>query len=95
MLTYEDAKNIGINACIDKIGRDFVRKHKDSFCAADEDRGDHIRCFVGVSDKPLPNMENELVLTSDDHFPYIARCTVAYSDGKIAFLECILPNDYE
>ena len=92
MLSYEDARKIGINACIDKLGREFVNKHKDTFCAADEDRGNHIRCFVGVSDKPLPNMSGELVLTSDDHFPYIARGKVSYSNGKIAFLKCILPK---
>lgn len=29
MLTVEVARKIGINACIDKIGRDFVQTHKD------------------------------------------------------------------
>lgn len=34
----------------------------------------------------------ELVLTSDSDFPYTARCTVDYLDGKIVFLECDLPD---
>ena len=30
MLTYEKAKKIGIDACIDKLGREFVMSHKDT-----------------------------------------------------------------
>ncbi len=92
MITYEDAKDIGINACIDKLGRSFVMTNKDSFCSADGDRGDHLYCFVGVSDKPLPTMDDGLLLTSNDQFPYIARCTVDYLDGHVNFLDCVLPT---
>ena len=92
MLSYEDARKIGVNACVDKLGREFVKQHKDTFCAADEDRGDHIRCFVDVSDKPLPDMNGELVLTSNNGFPYTARCTVDYLDGSVRFLNCVLPQ---
>lgn len=92
MLTYENAREIGVNACIDKLGRDFVAKYKDTFCSADGDRGDHIYCFVGVSDRPLPDMDDGLVLTSDNQFPYIARCTVDYLNGEVSFLNCTLPD---
>lgn len=92
MLSYEQARKIGIDACIDKLGRDFVMKHRDTSSSADGDRGDRVYCFVGVDDKPLPKMSKGLVLTSDDHFPYTARCTVSYLDGIIEFLDCVLPN---
>ena len=92
MITYEKAREIGVDACIDKLGRDFVMKHRDTSSSAYGDRGDHVYCFVGVDDKPAPKMDNGLVLTSDTNFPYVARCTVSYSDGKIEFLDCVLPN---
>ena len=37
-------------------------------------------CFVGVDDRPEPEMQDELILTSSGQFPYIARCNVSYSD---------------
>ena len=92
MITYEKARKMGVDACIDKLGRDFVMKHRDTSSSAYGDRGDHVYCFVGVDDKPAPKMDKGLVLTSDTNFPYVARCTVSYSDGKIEFLDCVLPN---
>lgn len=41
MITYEKAVEMGIDACIDKIGRDFVTKYKDTSSSAYGDRGDH------------------------------------------------------
>ena len=34
MLTYEQAKKIGQEACIDRLGRDFVMKYRDTSCPA-------------------------------------------------------------
>ncbi len=92
MLTYEQAKEIGRDACIERLGRDFVTKYRDNSSSAFGDRGDHIYCFIGVSDKPAPKMTDGLVLSSDTQFPFIARCTVDYVDGHINFLECKLPS---
>ncbi len=92
MFTYEEARRIGIDACIDKLGRDFVTRYRDTSSSAYGDRGDYVYCFVGVNDKPDDNMSDGLVLTSDGHFPYVARCTVSYVDGHIEFLECVLPQ---
>ena len=92
MLSYETAKKIGVNACIDKLGRDFVMKHREFSSSAYGDRGDHVYCFVGVSDKPEEKQDEGLILTSDNRFPYVARCTVSYVDGEVSFLECILPQ---
>ncbi|MCR4605460.1 MAG: hypothetical protein K5639_05620 [Eubacterium sp.] len=91
MLTYEKAKKIGLDACVDKLGRDFVMKHRKTSSSAYGDRGDHAYCFVGVSDVPDMDMDDGLVLTSNHSFPYVARCTVDYIDGEVNFLECSLP----
>lgn len=91
MLSYENAKKIGIDACIDKLGRDFVLSHQDTSTSGFGDRGDHIFCFVGVDDRPEPDMKEALILTSGNQFPYIARCTVDYVNGEVRFLDCVLP----
>ena len=93
MITYEKAKKIGVDACIDKLGRDFVMQHRESSSSAYGDRGDHVYCFVGVDDSPEDTSDNGLVLTSDSQFPYVARCTADYLDGHIEFLNCILPHE--
>ena len=92
MLTYEEARKIGINACIDKLGRDFVTRYRGNACSAYGDRENYASCFVGVSDQPAPQMIDGLRLSSEEEFPYVARCSVAYSDGKITFLDCVLPK---
>lgn len=91
MLTYEKARKIGVEACIDKLGRDFVMKYQDTSSSGYGDRGDHVFCFVGVDDRPAPEMKDELILTSNGKFPYMARCNVRYSDGQVEFLDCVLP----
>lgn len=92
MLTYEDARKIGVDACINKLGRAFVQKYRDSSTSGGGDREDHAYCYVGVDDRPAPVMKDELFLTSDNPFPYIARCTVRYCDGHVDFLDCVLPS---
>ena len=32
MLTYGEARRIGADACIDRLGRDFVKQHRDNAC---------------------------------------------------------------
>ena len=67
-------------------------EHRDTSSSAYGDRGDYVYSFVGVSGKPFERMNDGLVLTSNNKFPYIARCTVKYIDGSIDFLDSILPN---
>ena len=93
MLTYEEARKIGIDACVKKIGEDFVSMHEDNLCVGYGDVDDYAFCFLGISDQP-ENLDNrkDLVLDSTSKWPYIAKCNVWYQDGKIEFLDCILPN---
>ena len=96
MLTVKEAKMIGRDACIDRLGRAFVEKHKDNSVAAYGDFSDEgiVFCYVGVSDKPLEeSYSGRLVLSEsqDGKMPFGVSCNVQLEDGNIEFLECKLP----
>ncbi len=87
MLTEEQAKKIGIRACMDKLGYDFCIKHKDNAVSAyGRAEGDKMECFVGVSDEPYVEPETPC-LTSYYRWPYAARCLVDLHTGEIEFIE--------
>ena len=92
MLNATEAKKIGINACVEKIGVDFCKKYEENACTSCGIR-DHIMfCSVGIDDIPYvaPKDPERLVL-SESGFQYIASCNVDMRNGKIEFLECIVP----
>lgn len=87
MLTEEQAKKIGIEACIDKLGYDFCMKYKDNAVSAyGRAEGDKIECFVGVSDEPYAEPETPC-LTSYYKWPYAVRCLVDLYTGAVEFVE--------
>ena len=92
MLTFEEAKKIGVNACAERLGKDFVNRYKNSSCPAYADMDSYAYCFLGVDDSPNRNDMRNVKITSNDSFPYVARCTVRYNDGKIEYLECTIPE---
>ncbi len=94
MLSVNEARKIGINACIDKLGRDFVRKYKDSCVYAYGESEDGVYCFVGVNDNPdcYDNDTDVLILDSTSKFPYRVSCNVRLTDGAVTFIECVLPS---
>ena len=88
MLSIEAARKIGINACIDKVGREFVMDHKDLVTAAYGETDDGVFCFVGVGDRSgSANEPGVLVLDSTSVFPHEARCIVRLADGAVSFIE--------
>ena len=94
MLTFEEAKKIGTTACLDRLGRTFVKRYRDTACSAYADNGENAFCFVGVSDKPdRPWDGGPIVLDNSPQskFPYMASCNVSYQTGKVTFLECVPP----
>ena len=92
-MTKDSLVKIGINACIDKLGREFVKKYSLSSTSAYGDTGDGVFCYVGVNDQEENIWESpEVVLDSITHFPYKASCIVK-ENGEIVFRECVLPTD--
>ena len=96
MLTAKEAKEIGIRACIEKIGYEFCKKHNDNSTSAYGVVNGVMECFVGVSDEPAReydiNKVEYLILTSKKDWPYYANCDVDMSTGEIAFGECKIPE---
>lgn len=92
MLDDKVARKIGINACIDKLGREFVLAHKERATAAYGKNESGVFCFVGVGDgSAFENNDNALILDSCSAFPYRASCNVSLCDGTVSFIECVLP----
>ena len=97
MLTMDDARRNGLNACAEKIGKDFLRTHQENSTMACSEMDDVVvSCFVGVDDKPAhpENIDSvtEMVLTSYRNWPYFAACKVNRADGTISFTEYKLPS---
>ena len=93
MLTFEEAKRIGLDACVNRLGREFVMKYKDTSCPAYGDMDDRVFCFLGVDNSESRYVnDDKLVLDGGSSWPYSARCTVKYNDGTVDFLECKLPS---
>ena len=93
MLNVEAAKKIGIRACIDKLGREFVLAHRESAASAYGECDEGVFCFVGVDDGDISqNTDRRLVLDSHSEFPYRASCNVSLEDGTPTFLECVVPK---
>ena len=97
MLTFDQAKEKGISACINKLGSDFVKKYEKKSCVGFGDVEEYLFCFVGVDNQEKKKEEKESggALILDDgpgsEWPYIAKCKVWYESGQIDFLECVLP----
>ena len=66
MLSADEAKKIGIDACIEKLGFEFCKKHADNATSAYGEDDGIMNCFVGVDDSPAPNSDikdvDELIL---------------------------------
>lgn len=87
MITVEEAKKIGVQACIDKIGRDLVEANKDKACMGCGNGYQHVWCFVGVDEKEH-DRSGGLLLDSTSKFDHQASCKVSLVDGDIVF-ECV------
>ena len=77
MLNVEMAIEIGINACIDKLGREFVRTHREQAVAAFAEYENGVFCFVGVDEGTVhENSDTVFILDSCSVFPYRVSCYV-------------------
>ena len=81
MLSYQEIQNIGREACINAIGREFYEQYKQwSTAGGGNPRGEYI-CYVAVSNKPLPQDGSERKWTR------LARCKVNAQTGEVYGLE--------
>ena len=97
MLSLEDARKLGINACIDKLGRNFVMKYRDSSTSAygtESDDDDNLFCFVGVDNKSASSLNGSdvIILDNTTKFPFRVSCNVNLKYGTTCFIECVLPS---
>ena len=92
MLTLEQAKTIGINACIEKLGKEFVENHADTTSSAYGRHDNEVFCFVGVNLEPRRVYDGTLRLSSEAKPTYRASCNVSLRDGNTTFIECVLPE---
>ena len=91
MLTTNEAKKIGIRACMEKIGLDICKKYADNVTSAYSEEDNIVNCFVGVNDTPAPDYDisrvTRLVLTSCGKWKYAARCHVDKVSGTVVFVD--------
>ena len=95
MLTYSEAKKIGFDACVDKIGRDFVKQYESTSCVGYGDELEYAFCYVGVDDRPDPIDDSDDIIlddSEDSKFPYLVSCKVWYDDGRVEFIDYMLPD---
>ena len=94
MLDYESAKIIGLNACIDKLGRDFVFENREFATSAFCESEYSVFCFVGVDDeKTSKDKKGLLILDNTSKFAYRVSCHVSLLEGIPMFIECVVPNN--
>lgn len=91
MLSDKMARRIGINACIDKLGREFVLAHQDNATSTYGKTEEGMYCYVGVSDIPLPEYEPGVLVLDSMPSPYHASCIVNLENGALTFKEVVRP----
>lgn len=79
MLSIETVCEIGMNACIDMLGCEFVIAHRESGTVALGVCEDGVFCFIGIETDALSqNTDNTLVLDSTSAFTHQASCFVLF-----------------
>ena len=96
MISAGDAKKIGNQACIEKIGYDFCAAHRDNAVFSwGEDQG-VMNCFLGVSDQPMGDLSGWKPMLdggNDGGWPYYAICNVDMETARVVFAEYRTPTE--
>lgn len=85
MLSIEEARKIAINACIDKLGKDFVEKYKDSSVFAIGVWDGQVYCYIGVNSKNIEINPKRLLL-DEEKFENSISCLVDLETGNISYI---------
>lgn len=94
MFTFEQAKRIGVDACVDKLGKEFVQRNNSGSCVGYADVDEYAFCYVGINDRPRQDWNGETIVLDGNgsKFPYMVSCKVWYNDGNVEFMDCIVPT---
>ena len=95
MITYDEAREIGIEACINRLGREFVLRHRDTSTSAYSVKPENgmVFCYVGVDDRPQKPVDlKRIVLDSITRFPHYASCYVDMRTGEVLNLNGLEMN---
>ena len=93
MLDLETARTIALNACLDKLGREFVFENRDYATSGFGESECGVFCFVGIDlVKNFQNKDGLLLLDSCSKFTYRVSCHVNLLDGIPSFIECVTPE---
>ena len=94
MLNANEAKKIGISACIDRLGYGFCKKYESSACTSWGLHDSKMFCCVGIDDEPyVPEKNPSRLILSEVKFRYTVSCDVDMNDGSIEYLECVTPGN--
>ncbi len=89
MLSVIDAKKIGIDSCIDALGREFCEEHQSNALSGyEEPINDIMRCFVTVSDKIS---QEETHIIGGEQMPYQAFVDVNMKTGETVLIKVVTP----
>lgn len=87
------AKSIGKEACMEKLGLEFVKENRwnSVFACGTIDEG--VFCFLGVGDSENVSREDyKLDLDNTSQWPYRASCVVSLEDGAVTWKEVVVPE---
>lgn len=93
MLNLDTARKIGIDACIDKLGRDFVIANQDNASSGYGETEEGMYCVVCVTDEPGPELPpGVLQLDGGPPWKYRASCIVNLENGALTFMDVVCPS---
>lgn len=81
-----------MQCCIDMMGRDFVKKYAELSCSAYGRDGNIVYCFLGITTEP-DDFSGEMILSSDNQFPYRASCSVDMISENIFDKKLVTPKE--
>lgn len=97
MLTIDETRQKGLNACIDLLGREFVQQYKHQGCVAWGITENGVYCFVAVGSPKT--QQHMIMLDSTSKWLRCAECTVSLNTGDVLGLrrrmEAEIPEDVE
>lgn len=80
----DEFRKVGMEACIEKIGRQFVNEHRDTACFSTQEMDNNVLfCFLGID---LHADSRKLCLTNDNDWDVYASCYV--KNGLAEMSDC-------